>query len=147
MTRIQDEFDKLTAENKINSESTILFKSMLMLIHLLAAIFLEKLTKKNNKNSSKPSSQTEKDDSSTLKAGSKGKGKLESDDTAHNTRTVQSVTLNSVEQCDVCGQDLRKTACEHIERRTKIDIVFEKVVEQVDVEVKTREVGINAISH
>jgi transposase len=31
---------------------------------------------------------------------------------------------------------LSKTACDHTERRTKIDIVFEKVVEHVDVEVK-----------
>lgn len=134
--RVNAEFDKLTADKKINNESRILFKSMLMLINLLIAIFLEKKTKKNNKNSSKPSSQTEKDESSNIEKGSKGKGKLESDATANNTRTVETITLTKVERCDVCGQDLRKTTCEHTERRTKIDIVFEKVVEHIDVEVK-----------
>ena len=134
--RVNDEFDKLSADKKINNESRMLFKSMLMLVNLLIAIFLEKKTKKNNKNSSKPSSQTEKDESSTVDKGSKGKGKLESDATANNTRTVETIALTKVEQCDVCGQDLRKTACAHTERRTKIDIMFEKVVEHVDVEVK-----------
>ena len=134
--RVNAEFDKLAADKKINSESRMLFKSMLMLLNLLIAIFLEKKTKKNNKNSSKPSSQTEKDESSTIDKGSKGKGKLESDATANNTRTMEIIRLIKIEQCDVCGQDLSKTACDHTERRTKIDIVFEKVVEHVDVEVK-----------
>jgi transposase len=41
-----------------------------------------------------------------------------------------------LEQCDVCGEDLRDTACQKHEMRTKIDIIFEKVIEHVDVEVK-----------
>ena len=94
IARIQDEFDKLAADKKINSESRILFKSMLMLNNLLVAIFLQKSAKKNNKNSNKRSSQTEKDNSSTMKAGSKSKRKPESDDTAPNTRTVKSITPN-----------------------------------------------------
>jgi hypothetical protein len=40
---------------------------MLMLLNLLTSIFLEKSTSQNNRNSSKPSSQTEKDGSSTKK--------------------------------------------------------------------------------
>jgi hypothetical protein len=36
----------------------------------------------------------------------------------------------------VCGEDLSLVACEHIERRTKIDIMFEKVVEHVEAQVK-----------
>lgn len=41
-----------------------------------------------------------------------------------------------VTQCDICGNDLNKAPCQHLERRTKIDIIFEKVVEHVDAEVK-----------
>jgi hypothetical protein len=41
-----------------------------------------------------------------------------------------------VNHCDICGNDLSQASCEHIERRTKIDIIFEKTVEHVDVEVK-----------
>jgi transposase len=134
--RIKAEFDRLAANKKIDSESKMLFQSMLMLINLLIAIFLEKTTQKNNKNSSKPSSQTEKDESAVTNTGTNGKGKQENTATANNTRTVETVTIVKVTQCDVCGQDLRKIVCQHTERRTKIDIVFEKVVEHVDAEVK-----------
>lgn len=44
--------------------------------------------------------------------------------------------MAKVTRCDVCGEDLTKTACQHTERRTKIDIIFEKTVEYVDAEVK-----------
>jgi transposase len=134
--RIKTEFDHLVADKKINKESKILFQSMLMLINLLIAIFLEKTTKKNNKNSSKPSSQTEKDDSSITHPGSNGKGKQESDVIASNTRTIETVIFAKVIQCDVCGEDLTNAPCDPMERRTKIDIVFEKVVEHVDAETK-----------
>lgn len=134
--RLKSDFNRLSADKKINSETMILFQSMFTLINLLIAIFLEKTTKKNNKNSSKPSSQTEKDVSSLSTQGSKGKGKSESDTTVDNTRTVETFTIAKVNQCDVCGQDLRNIDCQHHERRTKIDIIFEKVVEHVDAEIK-----------
>jgi transposase len=63
--RIKSEFQRIAANKKIDTETSMLFQSMLMLNNLLIAIFLEKTTKKNNKNSNKPSSQTEKDESST----------------------------------------------------------------------------------
>lgn len=134
--RIKSEFDRLTADKKISSETRMFIQSMLMLINLLVAVFLEKTTKKNNKNSSKPSSQTDKDESSTINTGAHGKGKQETSETASNTRTVESVSIAKVMTCDICGNDLSKTPCKHIERRTKIDILFEKVVEHVDAEVK-----------
>jgi len=71
--RIKDEFGRLLANKKIDAEVSVLIQSMLMLINLLVAIFLEKTTKKNTKNSSKSSSQTEKDDSSDTNLGIKGK--------------------------------------------------------------------------
>lgn len=134
--RIKSQFDLLAADKKINDETKMLFQSMFMLINLLISIFLEKTTSKNNKNSSKPSSQTEKDESSLTKKGTNGKGKDESNIIAGNTRTVETVAIAKVEQCDVCGQDLSKAACQGHERRTKIDIIFEKAVEHVDAEIK-----------
>lgn len=80
--RIQKEFDQLSANKKISEESKVLFHSMLMLNKLLISIFLERVTKKDSKNSSKPSSQTEKDESSITQPGTNGKGKLESRATA-----------------------------------------------------------------
>jgi transposase len=134
--RIKAEFERISTNRKMDAEISILMQSMLMLINLLIAIFLEKTTKKNNRNSSKPSSQTEKDESSPSQSGTNGKGREESDAVASNTRTLETVTISPVIQCDVCGQDLREAPCEHTERRTKIDIVFETVVEHVDAEIK-----------
>jgi transposase len=134
--RIKSEFQRIAANKKMDTEVSMLIQSMFMLINLLIAIFLEKTTKKTNKNSSKPSSQTEKDESSTTNVGTNGKGKQESDAVANNTRTIETVAIARVTQCDVCGQDLTDACCEHIERRTKIDIIFETVVEHVDAEIK-----------
>jgi len=47
----------------------------------------------------------------------------------------------SVEFCDDCGEDLSETPCQGHERRTKIDILFEKAVEHVDAQIKQCPVG------
>ena len=134
--RLKTDFEKLRADGKVSSEVSLLMNSMLMIVELMLSIFLERKTKKNSTNSSTPSSQTDKDETSTQSSGAKAKGKKEGSGLANNTRTLETVTLVKVEQCDVCGEMLTDTPCEHIERRTKIDIVFEKTVEHVDVEVK-----------
>lgn len=134
--RIKADFERITTNKKIDNEIVILFQSMLMLVNLLIAIFLEKTTKKNNKNSSKPPSQTKKDESSLTKTGTNGKGKLESNTTAYNTRTIETVEIAEANECNICGKDLSDVDCERYERRTKIDIIFEKVVTHVDAQVK-----------
>ena len=136
VSRLKDDFEQLCSKGKITSESQVLMNSMFMIIELILSIFLERSTKKDNKNSSKPSSQTEKDESSLGHHGSHGKGKHENNGIAKNTRVKETVTLAKVHTCDVCGEELNDTPCIHHERRTKIDIVFEKVVEHVDAEVK-----------
>lgn len=92
--------------------------------------------KKNSNNSSKPSSQTEKDESALSHLGSNGKGKSENDTQARNTRVKETITISQVSTCDVCAEDLSDVPCVDHERRTKIDIVFEKVIDHVDAEVK-----------
>ena len=42
----------------------------------------------------------------------------------------------SVDACERCGEDLADTACTGRERRTLIDIVFEKVVRHADAQIK-----------
>jgi transposase len=107
------------------------------MMELMLAIFLEKHTKKTSQNSSKPSSQTQKDETALDKPGAKGKGKTETSQSADNTRTVETVVTLPVTVCEHCGQSLDTTACDCIERRTRIDIVFEKTVEHFDAQVKT----------
>jgi transposase len=136
VSQLKTDFERLCSDGKINDESKTLFMSMFMIIELILAIFLERTTKKDNKNSSKPSSQTEKDESSLSHQGSKGKGKNENDDLAKNTRLHENVRTSKVTLCDICAEDLTDTPCLHVERRTKIDIIFEKVIEHVDAEIK-----------
>jgi len=77
VSRLKDDFEQLCANGKITSESKVLMNSMFMIIELILSIFLERSTKKDNQNSSKPSSQTEKDESALGHQGSNGKGKNE----------------------------------------------------------------------
>jgi len=137
VSRIKADFEQLCSDGKITTEIKFLMNSMFMIMELMLSIFLEKSTKKDNKNSSIPSSQTNKDESALeTHQGSNGKGKQERNLSANNTRTVENITVSGVYSCDVCGEDLSNTACTGHERRTKIDIVFEKVIEHTDAEIK-----------
>ena len=129
-------FERLCAEEKMGSESRALFQAMLMLFELLMAVFMERRTTKDSNNSSKPSSQTHGDDTAAGRPGAKGKGKAQNHARSSNTRTVETVQVAQVHVCETCGEDLDNTPCDGHERRTKIDIVFEKVVSHVDAEIK-----------
>jgi len=136
VSRLKADFEQLCRDGKVTREIQALMNSMLMIMELILSIFLERTTKKESRNSSKPSSQTEKDDSSLTQPGSLAKGKHDNGAQVGNTRIKERVTLSQVRFCEVCGEDISKIPCLHVERRTKIDIVFEKVVEHVDAEVK-----------
>jgi len=137
LERLKSDFVRLSKDKALSPEITVLITSMFMLMELIFAIFLEKKTKKAKNNSSIPPSQSEKDDTSLSDKGSKGKGKKENDKLAENCRTRETVTISSVDTCSMCGEDMSGVSCYEHERRTKIDIVFEKVVKHVDAEIKT----------
>jgi len=132
---LKAEFDRLSAGGEMAVESRALFQAMLMLFEVLMAVFMERRTAKDSGNSSLPSSQTAKDDTAT-RPGAKGKGKAQNDILSGNTRTVETVQVAEVNQCGICGEDLSDTPCRGHERRTRIDIIFEKVVSHVDAEIK-----------
>jgi hypothetical protein len=50
-----------------------------MLFEVLMAVFMEKRTRKDSRNSSLPSSQTAKDDNTAIQPGANGKGKAQND--------------------------------------------------------------------
>jgi len=127
-------FDNLSTEGKISPEASALIQAMIMLFELLIAVFMEKNTRKNNRNSSIPSSQTEKD--TTAVTGTNGKGKKQNDALSGNTRTVETTQVAKVKDCEFCGEALDDIPVTSHERRTKIDIIFEKVVNHVDAEIK-----------
>jgi len=131
---VREEFDKIKSSfqeqvdaGKVSSEVATLVNTLIMLFNIVLSIFLEKKTKKTSENSSIPPSQTDKDESAKTEQGSNSKGKKENDDMANNTRVNESFTVLTVDTCDVCGEDLSNTPRHECERRTKIDIVFEKV--------------------
>lgn len=134
--RLKSEFKRLSGDKKIPPETATLFSGLMMLLNLMFAIFLEKTTKKTSDNSSIPPSQTQKDESSKSVSKTNTKGKTEKTTAAANTRTIETVEVIPVEQCDCCGEDLSKVSCKSHERRTRIDIIFEKTVEHVDAETK-----------
>ena len=136
LERIKDEFAKQSASGEVPASSAMLIKSLIMLLEMVFAIFLEKTTKKTSRNSNKPSSQTGKDESSLKSTGSKGKGKLESPLSADNTRTIITDVRLTVDTCGCCGESLKELPSQRVERRTRIDIVFEKTVEHFDAEIK-----------
>ena len=135
--KLEAEFARLSSEGKVSKESQTLINAMIGLFRILIAVFMEKATKKNNKNSSIPSSQTDKDESSKTRMGAKSKGSAENNHLSANTRTVENIEVVSVTSCEHCGEDLSDKSCDTHERRSKIDIVFEKVVTHVDAEIKT----------
>ncbi len=46
------------------------------------------------------------------------------------------MVISEVHACDVCGEELTTIVSIEVERRTRIDIIFEKVVEHVDAQIK-----------
>lgn len=136
LDRLKTEFQRQSDNDALSNENRLLMQGLFALLELIIAIFLEKNTQKTDKNSSKPSSQTDKDESALEHKGGKGKGKKEQAESAYNTRTAETITISKVNACDVCGEDLSDAPCLKHERRTKIDIIFEKVVEHVDAQIK-----------
>ena len=129
-------FESLCAAGKMSAESRALVDALLMLFELLMAVFMEKHTPKSSANSSLPASQSPNDATARSRPGAKGKGPSYNDARYANTRTREHVRVLGVDSCARCGEDLTDTACTGHQRRTLVDIVFEKVVRHADAEIK-----------
>lgn len=133
---LKGRFGQLAADGKLSAESRALIEALLMLLQLLMAVFMERNTTKTSANSSKPSSRNDKDETSVSQPGTHGKGKTERKDQCANIRTIETVEISRLASCETCGEDLRKVHPQGYQRRTRIDIIFEKVVTHVDAEIK-----------
>ena len=129
-------FESLCVAGTMSADSRALFDALLMLFEVLMAVFMEKHTPKSSANSSLPASQSPNDDTARTRPGAKGKGPSSNDARCANTRTRESVKVLTVDACERCGEDLTDAACLGHERRTLIDIVFEKVVRHADAQIK-----------
>ena len=131
--QIKERFETLSNEDVIAHETTALFQSMIMLFELLIAVFMEKKTRKDNRNSSIPSSQTDKDRTFT---GARSKGGKHNGELSENMRTVETIQVAKIKDCQFCSEPLEDIPLIGNERRTKIDIIFEKVISHIDAEIK-----------
>ena len=52
VSRVKADFEKLCAEGKVSTDLKVIMSSLFMIVELLLSIFLERQTKKDNKNSS-----------------------------------------------------------------------------------------------
>ncbi len=68
IARVEQEIARLSETGKVSDESRMLFNTLLMIVNMLVAIFMERSTKKNSKNPSIPPSQTTEDQSSKASA-------------------------------------------------------------------------------
>ena len=82
--RLKQEFEQLCSAGKVSPDVRVVMNSLLVVLELVLAVFLEKKTRKNSKNSSLPPSQTPKDETAT--SSSNGKGRKVSGEVS-NTRT------------------------------------------------------------
>ena len=135
-SRLKRHYEHLRNAGQITPECRTLFQALFMLFEVLMAVFLERRTAKTSRNSSLPSSQTPKIDATASQPGTQSKGHPDDNGRASPTRTVETVTVIPVTACTTCGYDLQETPCQQHERRTRIDILFEKVVHHVDAEIK-----------
>jgi transposase len=134
---LKGRFGQLSTEGKVSAESSALIEALLMLLQLLMAVFMERNTAKTSANSSKPSSQTAKDETALSQPGAHSKGKAEIHKRWANFRTVETIEIARLGFCENCGEDLHKVPCQGYQRRTRIDIVFEKVLTHLDAEIKS----------
>ena len=134
--RLKAAFEQLSATDQMSAEARALFKALLMLFEVLMAIFMEKTTAKDSRNSSLPPSQTSKDETAATRPGGKSKGVRQNAARSRHSRTVTTTAMAAVDACGNCGADLSNTPSQSRQRRTRIDILFEKVVHHVAAEVK-----------
>jgi hypothetical protein len=140
---LREEFDTLKARFEqqctagcMRPDNRALFQSLLLLMELLIAVLMEKRTPKTPTNSSQPSSQAP-DVDTARHSGRHSTGKPLDKTRCANTRTHETVETVTLDACAYCGEPLDDSACQGHERRTQIDIIFEKRVRHVDAEIKT----------
>ena len=136
---LKQNFKDLSDAGKVSSESAILIKSLFTLFEIILAIFMEKKTKKTPNNSGIPSSQTEPDETSAdpTQNGTSSKKRKTTKGSFSNQKERVNHRKITVDFCSHCSEDLSDQPAEAQERRTQIDIIFEKVTTHTDAEIKT----------
>ena len=134
--------NELIAQGGVSPELKAVITTLLTLMEIVMAVFLEKTTKKTKSNSGVPSSATSVDDETsghkgTKSKGTKSKGPKTNIHDFSNARTIETIERIQVHSCECCGTDLSNEESHTITRRTRIDLFFEKTIEYQETEQKT----------
>ena len=130
-------FESLCAAGKMSAEVRALVETLLLLMQLLMAVFMEKTTPKGSHNSGLPSSQTGADETARGTPGANGKGPRADAACSRAQRRVVETRTAPVSECRGCGHGLDGIGPSGHERRVQVDIVFETRELTVAAEIKT----------
>lgn len=121
------------AAGKASPEVLVAVESLLLVIEILSAVFLEKTTRKNSSNSGLPPSKNE-GSNGNRNQGSGDRAAL--GDVASNTRQLETSETVSPLTCSHCDEDLQDVKVKTTDARIKVDILYEVVTHTVTSEVK-----------
>lgn len=118
---------------KASPEMKAAVESMLLVMEIVVAVFLEKKTRKNSSNSGLPPSQNNGSNGNRNNGSGRRAGLGES---ASNVQHTETSETTSPEGCTKCGEDLTDTKVTGKDERVKIDILYEVVTHTVTAEIK-----------
>jgi hypothetical protein len=125
---------KLALESgKASPEIKASVESMLLVLEIVVAIFLEKKPRKNSSNSGLPPSRNNGSNGNRNKGSGDRSGLGEAASNVQHTETSETTTPGA---CSKCGEDLAGVKVTDTEERQKIDILYEVVTHTVVAEVK-----------
>ncbi len=117
----------------VSPETKVAFESLLLIIDILVAVFLEKKPRKNSSNSGLPPSRNNGSNGNrNTNQGDRSKNGEQLD----NTRNVETKETTTPKDCASCGESLEDVEVKETEERKKIDVIYEIVNHTVTAETK-----------
>lgn len=121
------------ASGQASPEMVATINSLLIIIDIFVAVFLEKKTRKNSSNSGVPPSKNMGSNGNR----NKGQGKRNTLGSAGvNTRKVETSETTSPESCSNCGKNLKNVEVKSTDERQQLDLIYEITCHTVTSETK-----------
>jgi transposase len=121
------------SSGKASPDILVAVESLLLIIEILAAVFLEKKTRKNSSNSGLPPSKNEGSNGNR----NQGSGqRTEVGESASNNREVETSETVTPLECSRCGENLEDVEVKGTDERKKIDVIYEIISHTVTSEFK-----------
>ena len=116
----------------VSPEISAAIESLLMIIDILVAVFLEKATRKNSSKSGLPPS---KNNGSNGNRNKNSRQRANLGDQIQNTRNITNEEVTTPAECSECGMDLSHEKSLRSETRKKIDILYEIITTMVTAKI------------